>query len=426
MSKRLTKEEIVERARKVHGDKYDYSEFLKKDFEYKEINQRIPIICHEKDENGNEHGIFTNTVRDHTGEKHAGCQKCSLKRRGKLTSERLKGTHQDQQEWIEYCKKKHNDKYDYSLVDFDNKRDDGAIPIICHELDEEGNEHGVFWQNPSQHKWGKGCKKCTQLTTAKFLKKVSDDYKKEYDLSLVKYVGTFGKVNVICKTCGKIFPVTPHNLLKGRGCPFCRTEKIIKKLQLSVDEVKKRIDEKFGGKYALEKIVYRNINTPIIVTCPIHGDFEQTPYMLFNGHGCYKCGQSALENEIQVFLDSKKIESKYEANKRYFSWLGMQSLDFYLPQYNVAIECQGIQHFKPQHFGGESDEDAKQKFKETIRLDEQKRKLCEEHGIKLLYYSNLGIEYPYKVFENKENLLNEILNYNESNCRRIKEKGTLG
>ena len=233
---------------------------------------------------------------------------------------------------------------------------------------------------------------------------------------LVKYVGAFEKVNVICKTCGEIFLVTPHNLLKGRGCPFCKTDKIIKKLQLKVDEVKKRIDKKFGGKYKLEKIVYRNIDTPIIVTCPIHGDFEQTPYMLFKGHGCYKCGQSALENEIQVFLDSKKIESKYEANKRYFNWLGMQSLDFYLPQYNVAIECQGVQHFKPQHFGGESDEDAKQKFKETIRLDEQKRRLCEENGVKLLYYSNLGIKYPYKVFEDKEKLLNEILNKNESNC----------
>lgn len=35
---------------------------------------------------------------------------------------------------------------------------------------------------------------------------------------------------------------------------------------------------------------------------------------------------------------------------------------------------------------------------------------CDEHGIKLLYYSDLGIEYPYKVYEDKEELLKEILN----------------
>ena len=409
MGKRLTKKEIVDRAKNIYGDKYDYSEFLKDDFEYKNCNQWIPIICHCKDDNGNEHGIFWKDVNHHIGMWHQGCKKCSIKHRSELASQRLKGTHQDQKEWEEYCSIKHNHKYDYSLVDFDNKREDGAVPIICHELDEEGNEHGVFWQKPSQHKWGKGCKKCTQITTAKFLKKVSDDYKKEYDLSLVKYVGTFGKVNVICKTCGKIFPVTPHNLLKGRGCPFCRTEKIIKKLQLSVDEVKKRIDEKFNGKYVLDKIVYKNIDTPIKLVCPVHGDFEQTPFMLFKGYGCHKCGQSILENEIQVLLDSNNIESMYEANKMQFEWLGMQSLDFYIPKYNVAIECQGMQHFKPLCFGGISKEDAERKFKETLRLDEKKRKLCEENGVKLLYYSRLGIDYPYFVYEDKKELLNKII-----------------
>lgn len=88
----------------------------------------------------------------------------------------------------------------------------------------------------------------------------------------------------------------------------------------------------------------------------------------------------------------------------------MQSLDFYLPEYNVAIECQGKQHFSPQTFGNISQEEAEKKYKETIRLDEQKRKLCNDNGVRLFYYSNLGIEYPYKVFEDKEDLLNNILN----------------
>ena len=47
-------------------------------------------------------------------------------------------------------------------------------------------------------------------------------------------------------------------------------------------------------------------------------------------------------NKIEEYLKSENI--KFEKQKK-FEWLGRQSLDFYLPEYNVAIECQGIQHF---------------------------------------------------------------------------------
>ena len=43
-------------------------------------------------------------------------------------------------------------------------------------------------------------------------------------------------------------------------------------------------------------------------------------------------------------LEDHGIEYVYQ--KR-FPWLGLLSLDFYLPEYNVAIECQGEQHFVP-------------------------------------------------------------------------------
>ncbi len=45
-----------------------------------------------------------------------------------------------------------------------------------------------------------------------------------------------------------------------------------------------------------------------------------------------------------------------------------------------------------------------------MERDLNKRKLCEEHGIKIIYFSNLRIDYPYNVYENKEELLNEIKN----------------
>lgn len=55
--------------------------------------------------------------------------------------------------------------------------------------------------------------------------------------------------------------------------------------------------------------------------------------------------------------------------------------------------------------------DIQKAFESTVFRDTKKRKLCKENGILLLYYSNLGIEYPYEVYENKEELLNKIKEY---------------
>lgn len=76
-------------------------------------------------------------------------------------------------------------------------------------------------------------------------------------------------------------------------------------------------------------------------------------------------------------------------------------MDFYLPKYNVAIECQGKQHFG---LGGWNNKD----YTSIKERDERKRRLCEENGVKLLYYSNLGMEYPYKVYEDKNEILKKI------------------
>ena len=89
---------------------------------------------------------------------------------------------------------------------------------------------------------------------------------------------------------------------------------------------------------------------------------------------------SWLEREVMIFLDDGKYQ--YEYQKKFPEWLGRQSLDFFLSDFNVAIECQGEQHFKPiKYFGGEK------RFESTIKRDKKKRKLCERNNVKLLYYT---------------------------------------
>ena len=86
------------------------------------------------------------------------------------------------------------------------------------------------------------------------------------------------------------------------------------------------------------------------------------------------------------YLDDVGIT--YDYQKR-FDWLGRQSLDFYLPNYKVGIECQGEQHFFPIDFAGKGVEWACKKFDKLIKRDKRKKKLCEENGVKLLYFGNV-------------------------------------
>ena len=119
----------------------------------------------------------------------------------------------------------------------------------------------------------------------------------------------------------------------------------------------------------------------------------------------FKKVSSRLEAIVKHVLVKKNIS--FEEQKR-FDWLKYKkplSLDFYLPEYNIAIECQGIQHFEPQDWFGHR---KSYSFTEALKRDNFKKEQCEKHGIKMFYYSNLGIEYPYKVYEDLDELLKEI------------------
>lgn len=61
-------------------------------------------------------------------------------------------------------------------------------------------------------------------------------------------------------------------------------------------------------------------------------------------------------------------------------WLKRQKFDIYIPEYNIAIEYQGIQHFKPVDFFG-----GVEGYKKTVERDNRKKQLCEENNCTLIY-----------------------------------------
>ena len=82
------------------------------------------------------------------------------------------------------------------------------------------------------------------------------------------------------------------------------------------------------------------------------------------------------------------------------------SLDFYLPKYNIAIECQGEQHFRPiDYFGGNHEYDI------ICNRDKIKYNLCKEHGLSIIYFSTKefeNIDYLGNIYCDKERLFEEI------------------
>jgi hypothetical protein len=197
MSRKLTTEEFIKKAKEVHGDKYNYSKV-----EYQSNQVKVTIICPE-------HGEFEQRPQDHY--KTKGCPECSgLKRRST-------------NEFIKDAKKVHNDKYDYSKVKFINV--DTKIKIIC-------PEHGEFKQTPYTHLTGSGCPKCRNDKLSKryrkskegFIKNAKEVHGDKYDYSKVNYVNTNTKIKIICPEHGE-FKQVPYAHLQSKGCPICKESK---------------------------------------------------------------------------------------------------------------------------------------------------------------------------------------------------------
>ena len=302
---------------------------------------------------------------------------------------------------LEKIKQVYGDRYDYSKVEYVNYKT--KLTIIC-------RKHGEFMVRNDHFLHGHGCPKCgseecskkCRGTKEEFIEKAKEVHGNKYDYSRVNYVNAKTKVCIICPEHGEFWQI-PDSHLHGACCPKCshRSYKYTK------EEFVEKAKEVHGNKYDYSKVVYVNRKTPVCIICPEHGEFYQKPHQHLRGHGCPICNESHLETEIKNLLNKNGI--KYEQQKR-FPWLRDRypmPLDFYLPEYNVAIECQGEQHFTDRYTFN-----ANYGFEKRLEMDLLKHKLCNENGIKMLYYSSKYFVPKdwdkYDVICNKNKLLEEI------------------
>jgi hypothetical protein len=196
MPSRLTTTEFIDRAKLIHGDKYDYSEV-----EYTGAYKPVTIIC-------KIHGSFTQIPHYHLDK--SGCTVCGKEIRA---SKKRKSVDY----FIEKFKNKHGSRYDYSLIT--NIESCRKVRILC-------KEHGVFKQSPSNHIKGAGCPLCYRdlHTRDGFLKRAIQIHGDKYDYSLVPntYLSNSEKLNIICKKHG-VFKQQKRTHIIGQGCPSCKS-----------------------------------------------------------------------------------------------------------------------------------------------------------------------------------------------------------
>lgn len=298
-------------------------------------------------------------------------------------------------QFVEKANQVHSFKYDYSQVKYINSKT--KVKIVC-------LEHGEFNQSPSNHLNGQGCKECylknKPYSQSIFIEKAKKIHGNKYDYSKVEYINGRTKVKIICPEHGE-FEQRPANHIVGAGCPKCHPLK----QPLTIEQFIEKSNIIHNFKYDYSKSIYINSSIKIEIICNKHGAFLQTPQNHLSGAGCPKCNQSKGELKIKEWLDKNKI--KYESQKKFNDCINPQTnrilpFDFYLTDFNICIEYDGEQHFKPT-FPKYNLEKAKINLEKQKYFDHLKNQYCIKNNIKI-------IRIPYSRFRNIEKVLDNEFN----------------
>lgn len=155
--------------------------------------------------------------------------------------------------------------------------------------------HGDFEQKPNGHLSGQGCPKCdksARMDTQAFIDKAKDIHAGKYSYSKCYYNNSRTKVVITCPIHGD-FEQLPDGHLRGYGCRKCRNELVANGQRMRVDDFIARANVAHGNKYDYSKVIFNGDKTPVLITCPIHGEFMQRPSFHMRGSDCPSCSRES-------------------------------------------------------------------------------------------------------------------------------------
>lgn len=300
--------EFIEKARKLHGDKFGYSKT-----KYAGSNVKLIITCPE-------HGdIITHPSTHMQG---TGCPKCSAE----AVSKFHRHTTED---FVEDCIKRFGDKHDYSQVVYVNSY--VPVKIRC-------EKHGWFEVAPAMYKtWKTGCSMCAEEVRAKeygisfkeFVKRAKDAHGDRYDYHEEDYTYIKEKTRVTCREHGDWWINGIHHT-RGVGCAKCAGV-VLKTNEQFIEEAMKV----HGDKYDYSKTFYTLNRNKVTIVCPTHGEFKQVASSHLRGSGCSACANTGF--------DQTKVGSFYVMESPSMIKVGITNR-------NVEIRRKEVSRNSPEEF----------------------------------------------------------------------------
>lgn len=218
---------------------------------------------------------------------------------------------------------------------------------------------------------------------------VGDDYS-----VLTRYINKNEKILFSHLICGTKWYTQPNSFLQGSRCPKCsllgRTKKSNKTFLSQLLDI-------VGKEYcSLDDYTLSNKKIRFLHNVDECGNiFEMTPNSFLSGQRCPKCSSSKGERMIYNFLSDNQISFYSEFTFSDCKNKKVLPFDFYLADYNILIEYDGILHYKDKF-------DNPKEFNRTKTNDKIKTKYCKDNNIYLL-------RIPYWDFNNIDQILTETL-----------------
>jgi hypothetical protein len=297
---KIPQEEVLNKCRDTHGNKYDYSKSI-----YYGSGEKMLITCLS-------HGDFWQTPHDHIS--GHGCKECGfdVSRKCRILSF---------EDFKAKADKIFNNKYTYNKIDYDNNARKSKLTINC-------LAHGDFIQSRNCHLNGHGCQQCgknKRLTPEITIKRSKIAHGNLYDYSLFTTILDNKKMNILCKEHG-VFIQRIHDHMRGVGCPQCgyksKSEKAwLKSLNIPHLKYQNRIylDESYDESFYIAD-AYDPITNTIY---EFDGDFWHGNLQIYDPKKINSCSNLTFEQ-----LYNKTIKKRNTLIKMGYNFISIWESEF--------------------------------------------------------------------------------------------------
>jgi hypothetical protein len=330
---------FIDKAKKIHGDKYNYSKV-----NYINNKTKIIILC-------DKHGEFLQRPTQHIVQEQ-GCPTCGVElsiEKRTLSTEKF----------IEQSKKIHNNVYNYDKTIITTLLRNVIITCLI---------HGDFTVIPKDHLKKIGCVKCNdtniikqsnsgvKYTIEQIISLAIEIHGYRYDYSKVVYNNMISKVIIICKVHGEFHQSMLSHIYKKRGCSICgKTKKLTNEIFINKCIII------HNNKYDYSNTIYIDTESYVNINCLVHGLFKIKAKKHISGQGCMKCVKNNASKKANDWIKymSIKLNTEIQSSENGGEYIlktenSIYKFDGYCKKTNTCFEYYGnMYHGNPKMYSSD-------------------------------------------------------------------------